>query len=73
MVADTTTRQINVQLEAGTFPASLDLRITCSPSIIANGGQQILLEQLLLLRSNQPIGYRCAVSTPVLKVYTLAI
>jgi hypothetical protein len=34
------TRQINVQLEAGsTFPASLDLRITpVAPSIIANGG-----------------------------------
>jgi len=34
------TRQINVQLEAGsTFPASLDLRITpVAPAIVANGG-----------------------------------
>jgi hypothetical protein len=46
MVADDLTRQINVQLEAGsTFPASLDLRITPVVQYLPMEGQQILLEQ----------------------------
>jgi hypothetical protein len=40
------TRQINVQLEAGsTFPASLDLRITPVAPAILMEAQQILLER----------------------------
>ncbi|TDE05909.1 hypothetical protein [Flavobacterium sandaracinum] len=70
------TRQINVQLEAGsTFPASLDLRIMpVAPSVIANGGTTdsagTVTAAGVALGATNAIGVDALLVTSIESVYT---